>query len=107
METIERMGFLPLLDSCVDGFSADAMITPNAATACSTTAAGSGHCGNGKGLPSTRGISSMASFSTARPDSSDSSGGPTSATGAAAAIRNPTKRPLKALFLQYFRPTGV
>ncbi len=29
METIERMGFLPLLDSCVDGFSADAMITPD------------------------------------------------------------------------------
>lgn len=27
METIERMGFLPLLDSCVDGFSADAMIS--------------------------------------------------------------------------------
>ena len=28
MECIEQMGFLPLLDSCVDGFSADAMIAP-------------------------------------------------------------------------------
>lgn len=28
METIEQIGFLPLLDSCVDGFSADAMMAP-------------------------------------------------------------------------------
>ncbi|MBP5189559.1 MAG: hypothetical protein J6031_01435 [Bacteroidales bacterium] len=28
METIEQMGFLPLLDSCVEGFSADAMMAP-------------------------------------------------------------------------------
>ena len=49
MEVIGQMGFLPLLDSGIRGFSAEEMVDDDSAMWYMPTAGGTGRCGNGKG----------------------------------------------------------
>lgn len=95
IECIQQVGFLPLLESGIRGYSAERLMAEDADSPSFPMEVGSGRCGSGKDLSSRRAGASMASSLQARRALSAASGGPTSSTGGAAKTLFPKRERLR------------
>ena len=80
MELIQQIGFLPLLDSGIEGFSAEDIVAEDCGYVRLLKAVGTGHYGNGRARLCRKCRVCTESSSTRKQDSSARNGGRTSAT---------------------------
>ena len=88
IDCIQKIGFLPLLESGVQGFCAEGMMAEECRFIQFDDGSWNGRCGRGKAQQSKKATAFTANFSTARQDSSVLIGGPTSTIGDGAKIPN-------------------